>query len=98
VVKKCGIIQQNQSLDNMTLNQYLHLYKKIISDDSMQAIMKLTDIATEKIEKKKKTPKVKVKKDKKDKTKNLLAGKLSKALMDRKNPKKGGQPPQGVTA
>jgi hypothetical protein len=79
----------------MTLNQYLHLYKKIISDDSMQAIMKLTDIATEKIEKKKKTPKVKVKKDK---TKNLLAGKLSKALMDRKNPKKGGQPPQGVTA
>jgi hypothetical protein len=28
VAKKCGVIQQDQLLDDMTLNEYIQLYKK----------------------------------------------------------------------
>jgi hypothetical protein len=44
----------------MTLNQYLQMYKKPLSDSSMQAILKLSEVAVEKKEKK-----AKVKQDKK---------------------------------
>jgi hypothetical protein len=91
VAKKCGVIQEEQSLDSMTLNQYLQLYKQPLSDDAMQAIVKLTDVAVQKKEKK-----TKAKKDKKDKAKNLLPGKLSKSLLPKKKAKKNGQAPLGA--
>jgi hypothetical protein len=57
----------------------------------MQAIVKLTDVAVQKKEKK-----TKAKKDKKDKAKNLLPGKLSKSLLPKKKAKKNGQAPLGA--
>jgi ribonuclease HI len=67
--------------------------KKPLSDGSMQAILKLTEVATEKKEKK-----MHKAKGKKGKAKNKLAGKLSKALMSKKKPKQGKLPLEGVAA
>lgn len=52
VARKCGILEEKQELDNMTLQKYLDLYKQPISEDSMEAIKKLAEVAD--INKKKK--------------------------------------------
>jgi hypothetical protein len=70
VAKKCGILQEDESLDNMTLNQYLEMYRKPLNEDSMQAIIKLTEVAKEK-QKKNKTKKEK-------RRRRLRSSKLSK--------------------
>jgi hypothetical protein len=53
VAKKCGIIQEDQELDTMTLQQYLDMYKEPLSQETIEAITKLTTVATEKKKKKK---------------------------------------------
>jgi hypothetical protein len=65
VVKKCGVLKNDQSLDDMTLHQYLQLYKQPLLEDSMQAIIKLTEVAVDKQNKKGKDKKVKKEKPKK---------------------------------
>jgi hypothetical protein len=65
VAKKCGIIQGEEALDEMTLQDYLNLYKVPLSKDSMEAIVKLTEVVKEK----KKT--MRKDREKKDKTKRL---------------------------
>jgi hypothetical protein len=45
----------------MTLNQYLEMYNKPLNEDSMQAIIKLIEVATEKQKKKNEKRKKKVK-------------------------------------
>jgi hypothetical protein len=54
MARKCGIIDQGEALEQMTLQKYLDLYHQPLSDNSVQAIMKLTEVATEKSKKKKK--------------------------------------------
>jgi hypothetical protein len=56
MAKKCGILQPEDSLEGTTLQEYLDMYKKPISDDSMQAILQLTEVVVDK--KKNKRPKI----------------------------------------
>jgi ABC-type transport system involved in cytochrome bd biosynthesis fused ATPase/permease subunit len=60
VARKYGIVPQEKTLDNMTLQQYLDMYKEPLSKEAMGAIVKLTKVAEDK---------KKMKKDKKDKAK-----------------------------
>jgi hypothetical protein len=53
VAKKCGVIDEEKELDNMTLQSYIDMYKCPLSEDSMEAIKKLTEVASEKKKKKK---------------------------------------------
>jgi hypothetical protein len=57
VATKCGILEEEQELDDMTLQKYLDMYKQPLNEESMQAIIKLTEVAGEKIKKKKKDKK-----------------------------------------
>jgi hypothetical protein len=57
VARKCGILEEEQELDDMTLQKYLDMYKQPLNEESMQAIIKLTEVAGEKIKKKKKDKK-----------------------------------------
>jgi flagellar hook-length control protein FliK len=75
VARKCGIIQEKQELDSMTLQKYLDMYKKPLSDDSMEAIKKLAEIADEKVKKKKKAKKDKKKEEKLEMDKKDKMGK-----------------------
>jgi hypothetical protein len=59
VARKCGIIQEEENLDDMTLKDYMNMYKKPLSKDSMGAILKLTEVAQEKKKKKNKIKKEK---------------------------------------
>jgi hypothetical protein len=53
LAKKCGIIDEEENLDAMTLQQYLDVYKKPLTEESVEAIHKLTEIAVQKKKKKK---------------------------------------------
>jgi hypothetical protein len=53
VVKKCGILQEEESLDVMTLQQYQNIYNQPLTDQSPKAIQKLTEVAVEMKNKKK---------------------------------------------
>ncbi|GJN16082.1 hypothetical protein PR202_gb03032 [Eleusine coracana subsp. coracana] len=48
VAKKCGVIKDNQKLEGMTLQQYINLYKRPLTTGSVQAILKLTEVASKK--------------------------------------------------
>jgi hypothetical protein len=48
VAKKCGIMKEDEALDDMTRNQYLEMYKKPITKDSMAAIISLTEVIQDK--------------------------------------------------
>jgi hypothetical protein len=52
VAKKCGIIKENDSLDNLTLQQYVDMYKQPLIDQSMEVILKLSEVAVDKEKKK----------------------------------------------
>jgi hypothetical protein len=58
VAEKCGILQEERSLDAMMLQQYLDLYKQPMSEQSLEAIQKLTKVAVEKKKKKLKNKKL----------------------------------------
>jgi hypothetical protein len=53
VVKKCGILQEEESLDVMTLQQYQNIYNQPLTDQSPKAIQKLTEVVVEMKKKKK---------------------------------------------
>jgi hypothetical protein len=74
VAKKWGIVQEEKTLDDMTLKQYLDMYKKPLNEDSMEAILKLTEVAAEKRKKKNK--------DKKENRKKK--GKIIQAELEKK--------------
>lgn len=48
VAKKCRIVQEDQSLDNLTLQQYLDMYKKPLTKEVVEAITTLTEVADKK--------------------------------------------------
>jgi hypothetical protein len=52
IVKKCGIINEDDTKDDLTLQQYLDLYKKPLSEPEMEAILELIEVAKEKKKKK----------------------------------------------
>jgi hypothetical protein len=85
VAKKCGLIRDDEALDEMTLNQYMQMYKKPLTKDSMSAIFKLTEVAQEKkktkIKDKKGKKKQKVDEDDVDKTKKSKKPKKKGALV-----------------
>lgn len=66
VARKCGTLKENQKLDNMTLQQYINLYKQPLTKGSIQAILRLTEVASRKkaLSKKKKGTTEKVAKKK----------------------------------
>jgi hypothetical protein len=45
IAKKCGVLEEEQSMDNMILQQYLNLYKQPLSENSVDAIMTLSEVA-----------------------------------------------------
>jgi hypothetical protein len=54
LAKKCGIIEEDESLVSMTLQQYLDIYKQPLTDESLEAIRKLTEVSVAKKKKKSK--------------------------------------------
>jgi hypothetical protein len=53
IAKRCGIVPNEESLDDTTLQRYLDMYKKPLPRTFMQAILKLSEVASEKKKKKK---------------------------------------------
>jgi hypothetical protein len=95
LAKKYGILKGDESLDKMTLQQYLDLYKESLSEKSMEAILNLTEVAVDKEKKKKK-------KQKKDKMVVALEGHNTSSMegiKDKKvKKKKLKKAPMGATA
>jgi hypothetical protein len=52
-----GVLKEEEVLDRMTLQQYLDLYKQPLNEQAIDAIIKLTEVASEKDIKKKKKQK-----------------------------------------
>lgn len=61
VARKCGIIQEEDSMDDMTLQQYINMYKQPLNETSRQAILKLTEVTSASTNKAKKKSKEKKK-------------------------------------
>jgi hypothetical protein len=59
VAMKCGVLMEDKDLDNTTLQQYLDLYKHPLTDFSIEAITKLSEVAAEKKKKKREDKKKK---------------------------------------
>jgi hypothetical protein len=76
LAKKCGILEEDQEMDTMTLQQYLDMYKQPLSAKTMDAINNLTEVAVDKAKKKKKKQKESCRKNKQEK---LEAAKTKKA-------------------
>jgi hypothetical protein len=53
VARKCGITEEDQELEDLTLQQYIDMYKHPLSEESMATVMKLTEVAQGKQKKKK---------------------------------------------
>jgi hypothetical protein len=53
IAKRCGIVPEEDTLEEITLQQYLDMHKKPLPDSSMLAILKLSEVITEKKKKKK---------------------------------------------
>jgi hypothetical protein len=47
VAKKCGIIHDEEDLDNITLQQYLDMYNHPLNDDSIEAISKVSEVTND---------------------------------------------------
>jgi hypothetical protein len=56
VAKKCGILEEDQSLEAMTLQNYLDHYKQPLTDYSLEAKQKLTEVVVEKKKRRNKKP------------------------------------------
>jgi hypothetical protein len=52
-----GVLKEEEVIDRMTLQQYLDLYKQPLNEQAIDAIIKLTEVASEKDIKKKKKQK-----------------------------------------
>jgi hypothetical protein len=53
IAKNCGFLEEGKELDNMALQQYLNMYKNPLSEETMEAIIKLTQVTEEKKKSKK---------------------------------------------
>jgi 2-phospho-L-lactate transferase/gluconeogenesis factor (CofD/UPF0052 family) len=53
IAKNCGFLEEGKELDNMTLQQYLNMYKNSLSEETMEVIIKLTQVTEEKKKSKK---------------------------------------------
>jgi hypothetical protein len=93
VAKKCGIISDKEPLDGMTLQQYMDLYKQPLTEQSMEAILKLAEVALKKEEKKKVK---KLKKTKEEDKAKGIKGDLKKMKEKKKRAQK--QAPVGASA
>jgi hypothetical protein len=88
VVKKCGILQEEESLDVMTLQQYQNIYNQPLTDQSPKAIQKLTEVAVE-MKNKKKMKKGKRAKSQSDSQEHQIKGeKKQKVAQDKQKKKK----------
>jgi predicted solute-binding protein len=54
VAKKCEIIDNEEELDQMTLKHYLNMYNMPLFEQSMKAVLELTEVAVDKGHKKRK--------------------------------------------
>jgi hypothetical protein len=101
VAKKCGIIHNDESLDQMTLKKYLDLYQQPLTDKYMEAILKLTEVAVDKAKKKKKNHSKAQERMSKKKTKEAAKGLKKENKVSKEGGKKGqklGQMPVGAGA
>jgi hypothetical protein len=48
VAKKCEIIDNEEELDQMTLKHYLNMYNMPLFEQSMKAVLELTEVAVDK--------------------------------------------------
>jgi hypothetical protein len=92
-----SIVVDEDSLDDITLQQYLDIYKKPLPDSSMQAILKLSEVVTENKKKNKKS------KEGKEKMKGMTAKakmlEASKKMISKKKCQKiKGKTPLGAEA
>jgi hypothetical protein len=83
IAKKCGVISSKESLDSMTLQQYLNMYNKPLSDGAMEAITKFTEV----VEAKKMKKKQKKGKGKKNGDPEVGKKKANKEMLKKKGPK-----------
>jgi hypothetical protein len=44
IAKKCGLLNEEKEMEDMTLQQYLDMYKQPLNEESLKAIEKLTEI------------------------------------------------------
>jgi hypothetical protein len=72
IAQKCGILEEDERLENLTLRQYLVMYKKPLDDQATEAILKLTEVVVEKKKNTKKNKKDKKKKEMKSEKKSKL--------------------------
>jgi hypothetical protein len=99
VAKKCGFLKDEKELDNMTLQNYLNMYKQPLSEESIAAMQKLTEVALEKKPKKKGKEKKLVGEGKQGST--MMKKKDKKGKKEKKGSKsalKLAQDPDGVQA
>jgi hypothetical protein len=47
IAKKWGILDEGEVIDNMTLQQYLDIYKQPLNEQSMDVIVKLIEVVVE---------------------------------------------------
>jgi hypothetical protein len=72
IAQKCGILEEDERLENLTLRQYLVMYRKPLDDQAIEAILKLTEVVVEKKKNTEKNKKDKNKKEKKSEKKSKL--------------------------
>jgi hypothetical protein len=46
VARKCGVLPDEQELDNLTLQQYMDMYNQPLTEQAIEAINKLSKIST----------------------------------------------------
>jgi hypothetical protein len=64
LAKKWGLVDVDKELEELTLQQYIDIYRKPLSQPAIAAIMKLTEVAEMKKKNKKMVPKKKGSKSK----------------------------------
>jgi hypothetical protein len=69
IANRCGFLEEGKERDNMTLQHYLNMYKNPLSEEAIEAIVKLTQVT----EVKKKTMKVGKKKKEVAETREQVA-------------------------
>jgi hypothetical protein len=74
-----SILEEDKELDSMTLQQYLNMYKRPLSEEAMEAITQLSEVAAKKKKKKKDKKKCADDQDKGNNNNNKKKKKLSKA-------------------
>jgi hypothetical protein len=63
VARKCGIIEDDQELDHLTLQQYIDMYQKPLSNQTLVAMAQFAEVSETNKQKKKDKKKKKKKGD-----------------------------------